>query len=494
MTATLSGIALPELVEKLPCECVSPDHGEGGCDGEAWFSVVFPCGHFHELLCRSCTDLYLESIEAGCENCDLFADLDGLHVIAVERPPTAGLLRVVVESAAEPAGCPDCGVIATSAGRKSVELIDAPVYGLPARLGWRKRRWRCADPDCDRGVFTEQNPAVAAPRALLTRRCISWSIAQMRRENVSVAGLARQLGVDWHTVWNAIAPVLEAAADDERRFAGVVTLGVDEHLWHHVSPVRRGPKELTGMVDLTRDRHRRVQARLLDLVPGRSDTVYADWLKTRSHDFRTGIRIAPLDPFAGYKNAIDAHLDEATAVLDAFHVVKLGTAAVDEVRRRVQQETLGHRGRKGDPLYGIRRLLQTGIEHLSQNQCRRIEKVITADPRHEQVFIAFQCAQELRSAYQHHDLRAGRRIALKVLESFRSCPVAEIAKLGRTLRRWRREFLAYFTTDRSNNGGTETVNGLIELARRIARGFRNRGNYRLRMLLIGGGLDGHLPT
>ncbi len=34
-----------------------------------------------------------------------------------------------------------------------------------------------------------------------------------------------------------------------------------------------------------------------------------------------------------------------------------------------------------------------------------------------------------------------------------------------------------------------TINGLIELHRRIARGFRNRDNYRLRMLLIGGGLD-----
>ena len=134
------------------------------------------------------------------------------------------------------------------------------------------------------------------------------------------------------------------------------------------------------------------------------------------------------------------------------------------------------------------------MENLSQAQCRRIEKVITADPRHEEVFIAFQCAQELRSAYQHHDLSAGRRIALKVLESFSSCPVPEIAKLGRTLRRWRSEFLAYFTTDRSNNGGTEAVNGLIELARRIARGFRNRSNYRLRMLLIAGGLDGYLPT
>jgi Transposase len=47
---------------------------------------------------------------------------------------------------------------------------------------------------------------------------------------------------------------------------------------------------------------------------------------------------------------------------------------------------------------------------------------------------------------------------------------------------------AYFDTGRATNGGTEAINGLIELHRRIARGFRNRDHYRLRMLLIGGGL------
>jgi transposase len=41
-------------------------------------------------------------------------------------------------------------------------------------------------------------------------------------------------------------------------------------------------------------------------------------------------------------------------------------------------------------------------------------------------------------------------------------------------------------TSGASNGGTEAVNGLIELHRRIARGFRNPENYRLRMLLIGG--------
>jgi transposase len=63
-----------------------------------------------------------------------------------------------------------------------------------------------------------------------------------------------------------------------------------------------------------------------------------------------------------------------------------------------------------------------------------------------------------------------------------------MARLGRTLKQWRGAFLAYFGTGRANNGGTEAINGLIELHRRIARGFRNRYNYRLGILLIGRGL------
>src|SRR5699024_10699708 len=42
------------------------------------------------------------------------------------------------------------------------------------------------------------------------------------------------------------------------------------HIWHHVNPARRGPQALTGMVDLTRNAKGAVQARLVDLVPGRT--------------------------------------------------------------------------------------------------------------------------------------------------------------------------------------------------------------------------------
>jgi transposase len=414
-----------------------------------------------------------------------------MHVVDVVE--TDRRLVVTVESGPEPGGCPGCGVVAGSHGRRMVRLIDTPCFGRPVELLWRKRIRTCPEPACPVAAFVEQDLAVARPRALLTTRACWWAVRQIRFEHASVAGLARQLGTTWNTLWAAIRPLLKEMAEDPTRFTGVRTLGVDEHLWHHVStrPVEaggRGPKELTGIVDLTRDAHGRVRARLLDLVPGRSGKAYADWLAERDQAFRDGVQVATLDPFHGYKKAIDDELEDAVAVLDAFHVVKLGTQALDEVRRRVQQDIHGHRGRSGDPLYGIRNILRAGREKLTHRQNTRLDEAFAADERHIEVEVAWLAAQRLREAYTHPNLTAGKKIAQSVATAFVACPIPEIARLGRTLRKWQAAFLAYFDTDRSSNGGTEAVNGLIELHRRIARGFRNRENYRLRMLLIGGGL------
>ena len=228
-------------------------------------------------------------------------------------------------------------------------------------------------------AFLEQDASVAAPRGKLTTRAAWWAIERIRREHASVNGIRRQLGTGWRTVWESIRPLLGAAEAGPARFDDVTVLGVDEHIWHHVStrPIGsggRGPKELTGMVDLTRDVHGRTRARLLDLVPGRSGEAYRSWLHDRCPAFRDRVEIATLDPFRGYKNTIDDQLEDARAVLDAFHIVKLGTNVVDDVRRRVQQQMHGCRGRKGDPLYGIRNLLRAGEEHLTDRQRARLER------------------------------------------------------------------------------------------------------------------------
>ncbi|MBG6226787.1 transposase [Arthrobacter sp. CAN_A2] len=377
-----------------------------------------------------------------CSRCDRLIGLDGVHVEEAERDD--GLLTVTVSTPAGPVGCPGCGVIAVGRGRRRRVLHDVPGV-IRVRVIWRQRVWRCGDADCVNKTFVEQLPSLVAARGSITTRAVIWAIGQLRREHATIAGLARQLGTSWKTVWRAIEPELIRLADDESRFENVATLGVDEHVWHRVDPRRRGPKELTGMVDLTRDKHGKTRARLLDLVPGRSGKAYKDWLEERGPGFRNNVQVAALDPFAGYKTAIDAKLEDATAVLDAFHVVKLGTAAVDEVRRRVQQDTLGHWGRKGDPLYGIQTILRAGSENLTDKQRARLVAAIEAHPAHEEVFIAWQCAQQLRSAYRAKDLAEGRRTAEKVADSLHTCPIPEIARLGRTVRKWRKAFLAYFT-------------------------------------------------
>ena len=174
-------------------------------------------------------------------------------------------------------------------------------------------------------------------------------------------------------------------------------------------------------------------------------------------------------------------------MLDAFHVVRLGTQVVDEVRRGVQQDTLDHRGHKDDPLHKIRGLLRYGIEHLTERQQAKISTCLAVGDPNGEVNLDEQCYQQLCSIY-HAGAEQGRKICQVCSTASPSCPIPEVARLGRTLNAWRMQFLAYFTTQRANNRGTEAINGIIELHRRIARGFRNPANYRLRMILAAGRL------
>ena len=426
-----------------------------------------------------------------CDRCDLLVGLEGFHLVAAARREYG--LMLDIESCDRRAGCPGCGVIAQGHGRVVVEVIDAPWAGVPVRIRWFKRRWICRETTRQIATFSEQNHSMCAPRARLGVRAIRWAIRQLRFEGATILGLARQLGTTWNTVWSHIKPCLQAASDDPARFTGIRVLGVDEHVWHHQDRRHRGPRELTGIVDLTCGEEHPT-ARLLDLVPGRSGTVYKNWLEERGEDFRSGIQIATLDPFQGYKNAIDDQLQDATSVLDAFHIVKLAGDALDEVRRRVQQDTTGHRGRKGDPLYQIRNLLRASRDRLTKRQQERLREAFTADEAHISVEVAYHCAQQVRDVFHQATPAQGRRLAAHLIERLPTCPIPEIARLGRTLRKWKDAFLAYFDTGGASNGPTEAINGIIELGRRTARGYRNPTNYQLRMLLIAGGLDASTHT
>lgn len=402
-----------------------------------------------------------------------------------------GELEVLIETTATVAGCPVCGVVAAAHGRRTHLVRDVPAGGRAVLLVWRKRLWRCAEPACARRTWTETHPEVAA-RAALTERARRWACRQVGEHGDTVAAVAALLGVGWNTVMRAVRVYGQPLVDDPDRLSGVTAVGVDEHVWAHAGP-RRRTQFGTSIVDLTGVAAGR-PARLLDVVEGRTGTVYADWLAERDQAWRDRIELAALDPFRGYATALATQLPHATRVLDAFHVVRLGNQMLDEVRRRVQQQTLGHRGHKHDPLFEVRRLLRRGAEHLTDRQAAKLGAALAAGDPDGQVTLAWQLAQALRSCYRRPQLADGKQQAEALLDTLHTCPIPEAARLGRTLASWRPELLAYFDTHRASNGPTEAMNLLVEKTRRIGHGYRNFANYRLRLLLACG-VDWHTaPT
>ena len=380
--------------------------------------------------------------------------------------------------------CQGCGAEGIPRGTAVRRLVHVPLGWRPTILHVRVRRYRC--PTCER-VWREDLTAVAAPRAKLSRPAVLWALKCLVIDRMSISRIAAGLGASWHTVNSAIlATGQQLLLDVPGRFDGVRVLGVDEHVWRH-TPF--GSKYVTVIIDLTPIRDRTGPSRLLDIVEGRSKKVFKTWLAAQSQAFRHGIEDIAMDGFAGYKSAAAEELPDAVPVMDPFHVVALAGGAVERCRQRIQQETLGHRGRSGDPLYGVRRVLLTGANLLTQKQVDRLDAVLAAE-EHTQVDVTWWVHQRVVGAYRDPDRVRGRARMQAVITSLAvgvPAALSELTTLGRTLKRRAADVLAYFDRPGTSNGPTEAINGRLEHLRGTALGFRNLGHYVVRALLDTGG-------
>lgn len=177
---------------------------------------------------------------------------------------------------------------------------------------------------------------------------------------------------------------------------------------------------------------------------------------------------------------------EAILVADPFHVVRLANVKLDECRRRVQNETLGHRGRKTDSLYRCRRLLTKAEERLSEKVEASLEGLLRAgDPRGD-VATMWQAKEAVRELYSHRDPDLALHWVTQLGEDLQDQDYpSEARSLGRTLIRWRHEIAAWHGAQ-VTNGPTEAMNNLAKRIKRIAFGFTSFRNYRIRALLYAG--------
>jgi transposase len=402
--------------------------------------------------------------------------LDGFRVLEVSE--TRDELTISIETTVGVVGCVSCGTRAESQDRTAVELRDLACFGRPARLVWHKRRWRCRDSDCSAKTWTERSPHISS-RVLLTQRAGAEACRQVGECARPVSELATELGVCWWTVMGAVIEHGTPLVDDPARVGPVRQLGVDETAW--LAANRHHPTlYATGLVDL--------DARILiDMVEGNGASDLRRWCTSRDKTWLEGITVVTTDLAESYRAGLTPHLAHATRVADPFHVVRVGNRCLDKVRRRVQQETLQHRGRKGDPLYRIRKLLLAGTERLDDRGRRRMLLGLRiGDPRDE-VLGAWLAKESVRDVYLTDDHAEAATLVDKAITGCRDDDVEEIRSLGRTLESWRTEILAHHHTGASN-GPTEGLNLCVKRVKRCGFGMRRFEHYRLRVLLHAGGV------
>ena len=199
-----------------------------------------------------------------------------------------------------------------------------------------------------------------------------------------------------------------------------------------------GDKYVTVVLDVTPIRDRSGPSRLLDMVSGRSKQVFKTWLASQPDTWRERIEIVAMDGFTGFKSAAAEELPGATTVMDPFHVVHLAGNALDECRRRIQQELHHRRGRATDPLYKARRMLHTRSCLLTARQQHQILDLFSSD-EHVALEVTWSVYQNIIDAYRSSNARGGKTLMHEEITHLNSTSVpsslTELTTLGRTLKR-----------------------------------------------------------
>jgi len=387
-------------------------------------------------------------------------------------------VELMIEQVVDDIRCPSCAGRAQVKERPVVAYVDLPVYGTAMKLSWKKHRLRCPDPTCARRTWVLSDHRIAAKNCLLTTRAAKWATVQVGGGR-TVSEVAAELDCDWHTVNDAVVTYGKALLEaDRKRLNKTTAIGLDETSFR-----RLGPRGYTDYATTVADVENH---QIIDILPSRKYTDVAGWIDKQPEAWKQRIAFGALDMSDTYAAVYSVILPKARQVVDAFHAISLANRALDDVRRRVQVQQLGHRGRRDDPLYRARRVLLRGEEKLDTEATERLASLLELGDPNAEVAVAYRIKERLRDFYRARDAFEARQILAELLgHCLKRAMPPEIQRLGKTIRRWFDKICNYHLA-KVSNGPTEALNNLVKRIKRIGFGFRNFENYRIRALLYAG--------
>jgi transposase len=285
-------------------------------------------------------------------------------------------------------------------------------------------------------------------------------------QSMPVAEVAQLLGVSDTRLWRVLQHHVEVA-QQERDWSGVRRVLVDE------TSARRGHRYVTNVVDAdTRE--------LLLMVPGRSADALEVFNKELVKHGGTAeqIQYIAMDMSPAYEKGARESFPAAQVVNDKFHIMQLAGVAVDEVRKALR--------RQGADLAGELWAVRGNVWTRSEEQLELRNALTKSYPKLARALLLRDMLQDA--------LASGE---VEVLSWWISRPrrsrLEPFKKLALTiLAHWNGVVAAMETG--LTNGLVEAINGLLQLAKRMARGFRSFTYFQTMAYLKTAKLKLHLPS
>jgi transposase len=347
----------------------------------------------------------------------------------------------------EPVGTPCCllwEAMRFPNGFKSQQFIDTPREGRPAIIHHKRRRWGCEA--C--GKTTYEDLPWAEPGRGITARCADWLFRQAIGR--SFTAVSNELGVDARTVAEVFQDHAIPAVKEIRRQTPRV-LGLDEkHIFD-------GFRAVLGNVE---------QRTMFWMLPARNEETLSRFFDTIPD--RHVVEVVTIDMFHGYRRLLPKFFPEAVLVIDKFHITRYATMAIDLARAAMRQEQTKE--------------ARIRLMHQRFTLLRRRHKWKDRDPaRFEKIKAVYPDLADLfewkERACDIFDQPYTRDQAERAYIAWRSELPGRHARFFRkfttAMTNWGREIFNYFD-HRYTNAYIERLNGMVDDANRIGRGYSYR--------------------
>lgn len=267
-------------------------------------------------------------------------------------------------------------------------------------------------------------------------------------------------------LWRIVKHYVEEA-QSRQNWSGVRRILLDE------TSARRGHRYVSSFVDAD-------TRQLLFMAESRGSEVVGEFVQAlRAHGGDPDqIELIAMDMSGAYLKGVREHLPKAQVVYDHFHLMIMAGRALDEVRKELRREGADlHQG-----LWALRGNAWTR----SEEQLARREALCRQYPKLGRAMMLRESLQDVLAQEDEEQLRWWCTRAKR-------SRLAPFKKLADTFREHWAGIVAFMQT-RVTNGVIEALNGILQLAKRMARGFRSFATFRTIALLKAGRLQLSLPA